>query len=656
MRICPYCGKPVEDSASFCMNCGASLLSSPAEQQPYGQQSYSQQPYGQQPYGQQPYSQQPYGQQPYSQQPYGQQPYGQQPYGQQPYDQQPYGQQPYGQQPYGQQPYGQQPYGQQPYNQQPYGQQTAVKQKTAGSKLAPRIIGILAGVAAVVALVVAGIKFIPGLFSPSGTPSQQFISYQENMFQSGLLSALESGVEQFGSGSLSTDLTISISVDNPSMNTYFANSSVRLGIDLKQDSALIGGELLLMGSPVLSGTATYEKGVIGFLLPQVDSTYYVMDLKQIVKNFTGEDVDFDALVTPQISGRQWRALIEAYLDIVCSIVTDENVTVEKGVSVSLPGLGDSFTGTVYTFQPTASDIEGMIRRLADHLENDKELRAIILQLANVGTVRMGGEVGSGYDIEAELDKALKRAADELRSEAFSVGTAIKDAGLSWSLAVDGNDVRQVSITAMNGTEALVYEAKGTESSGRTEVFYAKAGTETMNLMEHTYTKNGDTYNGRFTISYENDDYAPYTGVVYKDGFTLDYNYDSGKTSVLGIPYGTYTLSVTRFGETRSISLSVAAGAGGGVDHTLSMDMGDEYYKENGFRRISLIVNATDHCSFSKPTQTPVDISNYSQDEFETLFNNLGAGIRWALENGVLSSFLPFGSDVFGASDAPAYGW
>lgn len=77
---CPSCGRESSPGAKFCENCGTPLPSVHNFQAPDPQ--YAQAPpqaNGAQPqYGPPPqYESQPYGQQPYGQQPYGQQPYGQ---------------------------------------------------------------------------------------------------------------------------------------------------------------------------------------------------------------------------------------------------------------------------------------------------------------------------------------------------------------------------------------------------------------------------------------------------------------------------------------------------------------------------------------------------------------------------------------------------
>lgn len=504
----------------------------------------------------------------------------------------------------------------------------------AGGKIKPYFIGIAVAAVVVIALVAAAIKIVPSLFS---SPDKQFIAYQKDLFMTELLSSMEGGLNRYGSGSFSTDMTITASVDNPDINSYLANSSINLGIDLKKDSLIVGGELVLMGSPVLNGTATYDDGKFGFLLPQADNNYYVIDLERVIKNISGEDINFGALELPEISGKQVRSLTEAYLDLVYSTITKDNVTMEKNRNVRLSGLNSSFTGTVYTFAPTAEDIENLLTRLADRLEKDKDLRDLILQM--VGSEAMAQFMEEylpyGYSVEDELDKALLEVVKELRSEAGRIGRQVEGSGFTWVLAVEGGNVRQIRISVHDGVDALVYEAEGTESSGRTELVYASIAEETGTVMERTYTVNGDQHKGHLTVAVG----GGYDSFSYhEDSITLDYEYDSGKTSVFGVPYGEYTLSVAVDGENASMSLKVAAGANGGVDHILSVDMGEDYYYSYGFRKLSLTVNATDRSSVSKPIQRAVDISDYSEEELYDLFYDIG----FALGSELFSNLPLFG--------------
>ena len=591
MRNCPYCGSPVEDGSQFCANCGTPMPAPQAAQQTvYCPNCGELIPAGIDVCPNCGVSLWPAPTQG-------------------------------DQQPYGLQPYNQPPYEQQTYHQQPQDQKPAGK-KPAGKKRMGLIIGISAGAVALIALVVAAVLVISRLFS---SPAKQFISYHEKLFVTEFLSGLEDGMDR--ASALSTDLTVTASTDNSTIDYYLADSALKLGIDRKDGSTLIGGELILMGSSVFSGTATYEDGQFGFLLPQVDDTYYVMDLEKVIKNLTGEDVDLNA-EQPELSGRHWRALIEAYLDIVYATINDDNVTLEKNKGVRLSGLGESFTGKVYTFKPTAEDIEDMLLRLAGRLEEDEDLRDALKLLA-VSSNPIAARVIPGLDAQDDLDEAILEYADYLRREALWIGRDVEESGFTWTLAVEGDNVRQIRLSVDGGRAAFVYEAKGAESSGRSELIYTVAYGERLELVKRSYTKKGKNVDGRITLT-----------IPYEDSIALSYKYDSGKISALGVPYGEYRLSIAD--RNFSVTMTVDDGGNGGVDHTILIRAGSGYFGSYlEFGRLELNINATDRCTVSRPSQRPVDISDYSEWEFAELLSDVRRALTRELSGLLLGSL--FGS-------------
>lgn len=498
----------------------------------------------------------------------------------------------------------------------------AASAPAAGGRPDPRAVGIVALAAAAVVLVIA-VRAVSGLFS---SPVKKFISYQKDLFVTEILSMIESGADR--AGSLSAGLTVTASVDNSTIAYFLTGSSINLSVDLKEDSLIASGEAVLMGSPILNGTVTYDNGTFGFLLPQADDTYYVMDLRQVFKNLSGEDAGPDAVKLPGISGKQCRSLAEAYLDIVYSGVTKNSLKVEKNQSVSLSGLGGSFTGTVYTFTPTAEDIETMLVKLADHLERDEDLRRLLSQLmASEGIVRLiSGYAPDDFDMENEVDKTLLEAAGRLRDNAGEIGRQAEDSGFTWVLAVEGKNVRQIRVSAQEDARGVVYEAEGAEAGRRTELIYAVSSGGNQKLAERSYTKKGDHSDGRVTVT------IPYEGTMI-----LDYDMDRGNTSVFGIPYGGYSLSVP--GGDVSVGLKVAAGGNGGVDHIFSISADSSYFG-NMFSRLDLTVNATGGSKVSKPSRPAVDISGYSEEEFHGLFSDIGNTLGSELINNIpLFSFM-----------------
>ena len=592
MRICPYCGSPVEDDSQFCANCGSPTPPPQAAQRTvYCPNCGELIPAGIDVCPNCGVSLWPASAQG-------------------------------GQPPYGLQPYNQPPYDRQIHNQQPQ------DQKPAGKKRMGLIIGISAGAVALIALAAAAVLVISRLFS---SPSRQFISYHEKLFVTRFLSGLEDGMDR--AGSLSTDLIVTASTDNSLIDHYLADSALKLGIDMEDGGALIGGELILMGSSVFSGTATYDDGRFGFLLPQVDNTYYVMDMEKVIKNRTGEDVELDAEQSG-LSGRHWRALMEAYLDIVYATITDKNVTLEKNRNVHLSGLGDSFTGKVYTFKPTAEDIEDMLLRLADRLEEDEDLRdAITLLMFSSDSLAV--RVIPGLDGQDGPDKAILRFAEEMRYEARRLGHEVEQSGFTWTLAVEGDNVRQIRLCVDGDSRAFIYEAKGVESSGRSELIRVVSNGQTVAAAEHSCTVNGDQRSGSLTVAVGGG-YDSFT--AYEDSITLDYRYDSGRISPLGVPYGEYRLSASD--RNLSFTMTVGDSAGGGVDHTIQIRVSGSYF--GGFLefgRLELNINAADRCTVRRPVQRPVDISDYSEQEFTEILDGIKSALTRELRGLVLGSLF-----------------
>lgn len=471
---------------------------------------------------------------------------------------------------------------------------------------------VIIGAIAAAVVVVAGVLVIPRLFS---SPSKQFVSYQQDLFVDRALGALEESVDTVGSGAFSSDLMITAITDSAEINRYLEDSSVSLKVDLNRDTLLANGELTLMGSPILSGLLSYEKGTLGFYLPEIEDTYYTMNLSHTVGAITGRKVDLSVLALPEISGKEWRSLLESYLDIVYTVVNEENVTVQDGVPIFLPELGGSGMGICYTFQPRAEDVEAMLLKLAQTLREDETLRQLILKLINPDmlTAAFGSAIFNGYDLEEELDSALLSLADELEYNAADVGREVESSGFTWELYVEGNQVRMIRLFTDYSDTTLVYESQGAESDRRQEAFYVEAYGETQFLLTHSYTKNGSVSNGVISLT------QPYGASL-----EMRYDMDSEKKSPLGIPQGSYRIYSDMLPV--SIMLDVTQGQNNSVDHTFQIQ-GDSYVFNDAFSSLEVNINATDGSSAKAPNVPPYDISDFSYSEYYDLFQRLGASVE-----------------------------
>lgn len=508
--------------------------------------------------------------------------------------------------------------------------------------------GLIAAIAAVVvAALAAGALLVPRLFR---SPAKEFVAYQQEAVAAPLLAFLESKVDLGGARAkpVSTDMTLTMDTDFDEIKPYLENTSLAFKVDSGKDSFLLSGEINLMGSPVLSGAATYEKGMFGFYLPELDENYYVMDVDALLSRLTGQESDLGEAKAPEFSGKEWAALIRAYLDIANSVITKENVTLEKGQEFTLSEVGGFCTGDVYTYCPTAADVETVLNKLAGHLDGDQDLRSLLLKLADEETLMAA--LDGGYD---SLDEALAEAADYLRTNAARAGKAVEDSGFTWTLYVEDKAVRMVRWETRDG--AAVWEATEDGVSGA-QALYAAAQGETMTVFRHDYRRSGEDRQGeavlgaedsQMIVRYQNKggsrqgsillenegqvitaDYlwetekprASLTMTVEGETVTLDCRWDDKTRSALGVPYGSYTLGVDTYGETASITLEVAAAASGGTDHVLTVSspqMGAE------MSRVSFNLHTTDQKSTPvRPAAAPTDITGYGQEELDALFSDL----------------------------------
>lgn len=475
-----------------------------------------------------------------------------------------------------------------------------------------RIIGISALAAAAVLAVVIFAWVIPSLNGRSGAPADQFVACQEELFVDNALSSLEGFMDSYGAGSFSSDITLSASVDDPEINRYLTGSSVQMKLDLKQDSLLANSEVTLMDTPFLSGDISYDKGILEVYLPDMSDSRYVMDLSEMISNLSGEDVDLSVLKLPRFSGKEWRSLVKTYLDILYTAVTEESVKVEKNAGFTLKELGGSCSGTVYTFTPRAEDIEAMLLKLAGQLEKDKDLRRLILEAVNpeMYSKAFGGAVfGTDFDAEGELDEGLNDLAAELRENAGTIAGNAAEA-FTWSVYLEGKEVRMIRIANRDADEELVFECKGTEPQGRSTVFYLDGGEDGDRpfTISNSYTKKGRVYTGEFSYM------SPYDGRI-----SCSYNANTSKKSALGISYGTYELDVSD--DDITIKLEVSESSGGGAEHVLTIEGGE--YVFDDFSRLELTINTTDKSSAKKPGGEAVDITNYSEEELDELLEELG---------------------------------
>ena len=465
-------------------------------------------------------------------------------------------------------------------------------------------VAILAAVAVVV-LVVA----VFGITGALKGGDDSFAGVQREFLLDSGVTYVEQLVDQYNAmTNLSTDMTVKVETGVPEYDAYLDGTALRMGLETQRDAFALDATLQLMGSDVLHGVVALDDGMLTLAMPEINDNRYVLDLKQIIYENTG--IEVTELALPELSKDTMVSLLKSYFEVVIATATDDNVTVEKNQEIELPYLGETVKGTRYVFQPTAKDVENMMLRLADALEQDEDLREFILSLAG-NNLALVEQMLNVEDLDATLQQSLDEAAASLRESAAEIGQQVADAGFTWTVGYADGRVCYQGLGLAGEPDTYVYESAGKESQGRRDVVYMDNFSEEDGpaaLLEAEYTKDGGAYSGTVTMKEWGETVL---SMEYQD-------VNPEKCSPLGTAYGSYVFTVRDYDTEMTVEMTVEKSAGGGTDIVMTFT-GDDFYSMTGFDGLTLRLYSTDKdATIQMPEGDEVDIASMSDDELMEL--------------------------------------
>lgn len=472
---------------------------------------------------------------------------------------------------------------------EPWEESPAPKKKNLA---APIVLGViaLACVALILVLVLGG-----------GSPAKEFIGYHQSLLLAPFegLSALEDGPEE-----LSTDMTLTMSMNDPTMAELLDSTSLVMKIDVGEDRGTINYTLNMLDTDLLDVNMSYFDGILDLQIPQSGDTVYeftVSQMMDMMEYLTGQSFDLEAMEKNQLTAKELSALAKTYFDLVSSAVTDKNVEKARKQEVAQSQLGGTALCTVYTYTPKAADIESMLLALADHLEQDEDLRSVILKVLAPAAV-YSPDLGNAQSLNEELAQIVS----DLRANAAQTGADVESSGFNWTLAVEGDEIRQICWNFPQEGGRMAFEHNGDEKNG-TSVFYLSTYDELDGSISYDYAADGDQARGQLIFRDDDSD---------MDGMILSYDLNTGETSNLGLPYGEYSLELPM--DEGSISLDVGAD-GEGWMHTLrAAEYGEEFFH---------LHMATTPESTAQPPLGPMDdMTDADVEQIEVFWMNIGNAI------------------------------
>lgn len=467
---------------------------------------------------------------------------------------------------------------------------------------------LLIPVVAVIILLCAGFfAFGKKLFSGGVALSaeQKFLHYQEKYLQDKMdamvaLGFINEDLKQ------SSDMTLTGEIEgSDEMNKYLKDSQIQLKYDMdaEKNSFIVNLSAKIMGTDLLEGFADYRDGKIGFAIPVADEHYYRGDLKTIMKNLTEQDIVAPDLKKSAENRKRLAEISKKYGDLLVGSMNKDNLTVEKK-EFDLENLKEKYTGEVYVFKPTEEDLKNFYEKLADTVEKDSDLESLLEDVYATST--WDSALGMG-DAETPKDQ-LSELAKEIRDNAADTAKEMADNEFQWQIAVVDGDLRQVLLSTKDDSFSLEIAKKGKEVTEQINVVSSSS--------ENMYVKNSYSLKDKMlegSISGGN-------GVL--DVKALEYKIDTTKHSAL-MPYGTYIVEDPT-GMGAKLTLTVADGEKGSSDHEIVVEGLQNYYMPFSSAKINL--NTTKTGTATLPKEAEVDISNYSQEDFDKLSETIGNGL------------------------------
>ena len=482
----------------------------------------------------------------------------------------------------------------------------------------------LIGVAAVFIAVLVGVLVLGKTVLSMGlflSPKQKFLKYQADYFNE-KLNYLDK-LEIFPLTKKNITFTISGEVrGNKEVAKYLEDSSIVMKTKTNPEKGSYQASLLfnLMGEDVLDAYGEYADGKLGLAFPSLEKKFYQGELQSILSNSYDEEIELPNFNKKKENRKLAEKLFKKYGSLLAEYFTEENFTVEKG-SFTMPAYRFStieekeFKGTVYTFQPSAEDLENFLEKFADKLEKDEDCAKFLIQ-SGIGSVILDHIY---YENVFFTESNLSDYADWLRENAEEIAEELEEKHIKWVLTMEGNQVQRIQVGSDVEDDGEIHGEEDEAFLDCASIRYEKTSTEYFNISPYSsmpilqfrnvYTDNGKTLDGNFYL---------HSSVFPNSLFSyIEYSVEKGKKDkILALPYGEYDFSAA-LGYGPRGKMTVTAGKKNSTDYEIKIS-GLEEDDLSGIKTLSIHVNAKEGADLSRPKGKTVDISDYTLYEVKEL--------------------------------------
>jgi len=386
----------------------------------------------------------------------------------------------------------------------------------------------LIGVAAVFIAVLAGIFVLGKTVLSMGlflSPKQKFLKYQADYFNEKLKNV--EALEIFPLTKKNITFTISGEVrGNKEVAKYLEDSSIVMKTKTNPEKGSYQASLLfnLMGEDVLDAYGEYGDGKLGLAFPSLEKKFYQGELQSILSNTYDEEIELPHFSKKKENRKLAEKLFKKYGSLISEYFTEENFTVEKGSFKTLVyGVSTNeekeFKGTVYTFQPSAEDLQNFLEKFADKLEKDEDCAKFLIQ-SGIGSVILDHIYSENVFF---TESNLSDYADWLRENAEELAEELEEKHIKWVLTMEGNQVQRIQVGADREDDGEIDEGEDEVFLDCISILYEKQREEYFLLnpngspilqFHNVYKDKGSTFEGRFSFYSSGIPTSPYILIEY----------------------------------------------------------------------------------------------------------------------------------------------
>ena len=473
--------------------------------------------------------------------------------------------------------------------------------------------------------IVAAVAIAIGVFSTGtlASPVERFIAIQHEHIIDPLLAVYEEEMEE----EMSFDLFITASGEASGLNptgiiavTVLEQLELEMNVDMSVNpmESIIGMNFNFAGAELLSAIITVDEDYLGFSIPSIDDTYYIISFDAL-DDFADGGLDF-SLFEPEMTPEEAASFIERYSEIILSIVNENNIEVNRE-TVSLFDGSEEVNAEVYTVTPTEDDFRQFLLAFMEEVREDEFFYQAFAMQVSPMSLRF-----SGYETTREYFDSIFDIDEELMDE---MAEFLVDSGFQWRVATYRNQLVLQEITFEATDDDVVYNIflryEGLQSGNQRTDWFSFGGNNdhdesVLLTLKNEMNVRGSEVNGTLDFAIIMDTNQPSDATI---SAIIYYDLDLSTTSILDIPYGFYDVEFSftdRFTDVGfEFSLLVEAGADGGTDHMITLHDLDDL----GLSRLNITLHSTDEPSdIQAPTGPVRDLSAMSEMELFFLIMEL----------------------------------